>query len=122
MQVIHIDRVFSTSMPFTKGNKLGTAGGRSKANHTKEAEALRAYWVKQYVKNKAAIVRAAIEKAIGGDIAAIKEANERAMGKVAQEVQNTGKDGKELPTPILINMNVHADHSNPKDSEAQQAY
>src|ERR1017187_8734733 len=91
--------------------------GRKKASHTIAAEALRAYWVAEYIKRKAEIVKATLDKAASGDVPAIKEANERAMGRVPQPL--TGKDDEPLfPIPILAKMNVPTHHRN---SEGQPA-
>lgn len=98
---------------FQKGNKLG---GRTKANHTIQAEAYKAFLVQEVLKNKGPLIQALIDKGLAGDVHALKEIHERTMGKVAQEVQNTGKDGMELPTPILINMNVQPHVSHEEDS------
>lgn len=66
-------------MPFQKGNKLG---GRDKAPHTIQAEAYKKYLIEQVIKNKAPLVQALIDKGLAGDVPALKEINERSMGKV----------------------------------------
>jgi hypothetical protein len=94
--------------------------GRKKANHTIQAEALRAYWVAEYIKRKSEIVKATLDKAVTGDVPAIREANERAMGKVKETTELVGKDGKDLfPVPILTNMNVST-HDRDKENKPAQ--
>jgi hypothetical protein len=60
--------------------------GRKKAGHTIQAEAYRAYLVSEVMKNAKPIVAALIDKAKTGDVQAIKELHERAMGKVKDEM------------------------------------
>ena len=57
-----------------------------KAGHTIQAEAYRAYLISEVMKNAKPIVAALINKAMGGDVQAIKELHERAMGKVKDEM------------------------------------
>ncbi len=66
------------------GGKRPGAGRKpgSRGNNSKLAEVLKAEFIKEYQKRKATIWKALFEKAEQGDIQAIKEANERAMGKV----------------------------------------
>lgn len=61
----------------------------SRAPHTLEAQALRQYIISEFIKNKEPIVQALIERAKGGDIPAIKELFERAMGKVSDKLELT---------------------------------
>jgi hypothetical protein len=82
-----------------------------------QAEAYRRALLDLVEKNKRGLAQALVDKGLSGDVPALKEINERMLGKVAQEL--TGKDGKDLfPVPILSKVNVHTDDSNPKDSEA----
>jgi hypothetical protein len=72
------------------GNRTGAGRPRgSKAGHTLEAQALRQYIITQFIKNKEPIVQALIERAKNGDIPAIKELFERAMGKVTEKLEVT---------------------------------
>lgn len=38
----------------------------------------------------------------------------------AQRSEHTGADGKDLPTPILANLDVHSDNSDKEDSETTE--
>ena|ERR1700693_5836585 len=73
--------------------------GRKKAGHTIEAEAYRAYLVSEVMKNAAPIVAALINKAKKGDVQAIRELHERAMGKVKDEIDLNGKVNLILDVP-----------------------
>ena len=88
-------------MPGDTARENGKKGGRPKARHTLEASALRAYIIEEVVKQKSALVKKLIEKAKGGDIAAIKELLDRTLGKSKEQVDITS-GGK--PIPILGNV------------------
>ena len=90
-------------MPGDTARENGKKGGRPKARHTLEASALRAYIIEEVVKQKSALVKKLIEKAKGGDIAAIKELLDRTLGKSKEQVDIT-YGGK--PIPILGNLST----------------
>ena len=71
-------------MPFQKGNKLGK--GRPKAPHTIATEIYRKYLVDEVVKHREGLIKAMIDKGLTGDIPAIKEAHERVLGKVTENI------------------------------------
>lgn len=69
----------------------GRKGGRPKAAHTIQAEQGKALLVKMYLENIRPINQALIDKALTGDIQAIKELHDRVYHKAAQPL--TGLDG-----------------------------
>ena len=69
------------------GRKPGSKGG-----NTKLAEQLKAEFIKEYTKHKKEIWDALFTKAKAGDTQAIKEANERAMGKVPATIDASDSD------------------------------
>ena len=90
------------------GRKPGSVGGNTKA-----AELLKAGFIKQYGKRKEKIWKALLDRAEQGDVPAIKEANERAMGKV--------KDTTELVNPaggaiVFMPMEIANKHGLPLSS------
>ena len=79
-------------MPGDTARENGKKGGRpkgSKARHTLKAMALRAYIIDEVVKEKKKLVKAMIDKAIGGDIIAIRESLDRTLGKSKEQVDVT---------------------------------
>lgn len=85
------------SAPAHIARENGKKGGRpkgSKASHTLEAEAAKAELVRMYIENIKPINQALIDKALTGDIQAIKELHDRVYGKAPQAI--TGPDGKDL--------------------------
>lgn len=70
------------------GGKRPGAGKKkgSKASHTLEAEAVKQLYVEKAKQYAEPIATALIEKAITGDIGAIKEFNDRAFGKAPQSI------------------------------------
>lgn len=94
----------------------------SKAAHTIEAETYRKILIAEVVKHAVPLAQALVAKGLMGDVPALKEINERTLGKVTDRTEVTGADGKDLfPVPILANMNVPADHSNETNRSADQA-
>ena len=75
--------------------------GRKKANHTIAAEAYKKYIVEEVVKQKGPLVKALIDKALTGDVAALKEVHDRALGKVKEAFDLTS-GGKAIP--LLANV------------------
>lgn len=73
--------------------------GRPKAKRTVERERLMDYIAKRVADEGEAIVTVLIEKALKGDVIAIRELLDRGFGKPKQAVEMTGKDGKDLFTP-----------------------
>lgn len=84
------------------GGKRAGAGKPKgyKASHTLEAELYRKELIKQIVENKKPLARALVKKGLKGDVPALKEINERALGKVRDMVDITSK-GK--PIALLGN-------------------
>lgn len=69
-------------------------GGRpkgSKATHTITAEAGKAALIKAYLENITPINQALVNKALTGDIPAIKELHDRVHGKANQAVEVSGE-------------------------------
>ncbi len=89
---------------FDKGNRFGVGKGRPKETEQQKIEKKsRKLLIEEY---KQALTEALkfvspvlITKALQGDIHAIKELNDRAIGKATQTVELSGKDGE----PIRIN-------------------
>jgi hypothetical protein len=73
----------------------------SKAKHTIQGEAFRVALIAAVLKEKAPLIRALIDKAKGGDIPALKEINDRVLGKSTESIDLTSK-GNELKMPTLI--------------------
>lgn len=70
-------------MPFEKG-KSGNAGGKSKSKIV--SDALRVELLADDKKKLGLIARALIEKAVAGDVPAIKEIMDRTEGKSVQPI------------------------------------
>jgi hypothetical protein len=105
----------------SKGGSRPGAGRKpgSKAPHTIQAEAYRAELIRRVIASKGPLIDALIQKGLTGDVPALKEINERTLGKVKDVSEITGKDGKDLfPVPILANLNVSTDDSDKKDKPA----
>ena len=101
-------------MPGDASRENGKKGGRPIARHTLEASALRAYIVKEVVKRKQKLVKAMIDKAVEGDIIAIREALDRTLGKAKEQVDIT------VTRPIPILGDVSKNNSDKKDSESDK--
>lgn len=89
----------------------GKKGGRPVGSFSKtrmEAIELRTLYAEKAREHGGAIAEALIEKALTGDIAAIKEFNDRAYGKAKGELELYGKDGKDLiptvPTERILEL------------------
>lgn len=84
--------------------------GRKVANHTLEAAVLRQKLIEAYSLRAPEINKALIDKAITGDVPAIKELHDRVHGKAMQAIEMTGKDGKDLvPTPTMTALAAQLD-------------
>jgi hypothetical protein len=68
----------------------------SKASHTLQAEKGKALLIQMYLENVRPINQALIDKALAGDIQAIRELHERVYGKVTQPI------GGDKDNPIII--------------------
>jgi hypothetical protein len=66
----------------------------SKAAHTLEAQAVKQLYVEKAKQYALPILEALVDKALKGDVGAIKEFNDRVFGKAPQAI--TGPDGAEL--------------------------
>lgn len=86
----------------------------SKAKHTIQGEAYRAALIAAVLKEKAPIIQALIAKAIGGDVPALKEINDRVLGKSTENIDLTTQ-GDKLQMPTLIK--VIELPTKPKDAE-----
>ena len=85
-----------------------------------QAEAYRKALIDLIEANKEGLALALVNKGLAGDVPALKEINERALGKVTDKTEVTGKDGAALPTPILIHMNVPAHKRHQEDQPAKE--
>lgn len=74
---------------FQKGNK---GGGRKKANHTIQAEAYRKRLIEKVIKKQDPIIEALITRALTGDIPAIKEIQERVLGRPKESLELSGTE------------------------------
>ncbi len=75
-------------MPFTKGNKLG---GRTKASHTLNAEAAKAYIIDRVTKELEPIMDKAIAQAKSGDATTRKDLLDRAYGRPKETIEHQGE-------------------------------
>ena len=81
-------------MPGLQSIENGKKGGRpkgSKAKHTLEAEAGKMALIKAYMENIVPINQALINKALTGDVSAIKELHDRVHGKALQAIEHSGE-------------------------------
>jgi len=62
----------------------GKKGGRPRATHTLQAERAKKQLIKAYIANIKPINKALIDKAIDGDIQAIRELHDRVYGRALQ--------------------------------------
>jgi hypothetical protein len=85
---------------FTGGKQKGS--GRPKGSlggNTLRAQAAKEALIRYFMQHQAKIQGALLEKALTGDVPAIKEIFDRVFGKSIQGVEMTGKDGADLFTP-----------------------
>lgn len=83
-------------MPGEASIENGKKGGRpkgSKATHTLQAEHGKALLIQAYLDNIKPINQALVNKALTGDIQAIKELHDRVHGKANQAVDISGEVG-----------------------------
>lgn len=73
--------------------------GRPIAQHTIQAEKLKAYLIEEVLKEHGPIIKALIDKAKTGDIQAIKEVLERSLGKVKDEMDLRANIKHQLDVP-----------------------
>lgn len=69
-----------------KGGKRKGAG-RKKASHTIKAEAARKYLIEQVIKEIEPLVKALIKQGKAGNITALKEIFDRALGRVTDDIR-----------------------------------
>ena len=71
----------------SRGGKRPRSGRKkgSLASHTLEAQEIRICLIKEVLKEKGAIIKALINKAKKGDIAALREILDRTLGKVKEQ-------------------------------------
>lgn len=81
-----------------RGGKREGAG-RPVAAHTIQAEALKKALIEAVLKEREPLIKALITKGKKGDVAALREIFDRALGKVALPMEHSGPEGR--PIPIL---------------------
>lgn len=72
----------------------------SKASHTLEAEYYRKVLIQEIIANAEPLAKVLVQKGLSGDIPALKEINERSLGKVKDNVDLTSK-GKQLGAAVI---------------------
>ena len=101
---------------FKKGDqywKLRKHRGNVPAEIQEEDKKLKKFLVLEYKKHKKEITRALIEQAERGNVPAIKEIHERAMGRVTEKTELTGRNG--APVSVIS----FRDFKNFKDSHPE---
>ncbi len=88
------------------------------ASHTLEAQEFRKRLIERALPKWDAIIDSLITLALHGEIYAIRELNDRIMGKAAQPLAGIDEKGNMKPIPILANLNVSTDNSNQENSAA----
>lgn len=71
----------------------------SKASHTIEAQEAKKLMIASFLERQKEVDNALLEKAVTGDVPAIKEVYDRVYGKAVNPVEMSGKDGKDLFNP-----------------------
>jgi hypothetical protein len=84
-----------------KGGKREGAG-RKVALHTIQSQKLRAYLIARVLKEQGPLVDALIFEAKNGNVPALKEVFERAIGKVPNVLEPGGDGEFELPFTLVI--------------------
>lgn len=109
-------------MPFSKGDPNINRNGRPPLGFSMRDEIAKALERQSLdgTPMKQGVAESLVDKALEGDIFAIKEINNRMDGLPPQSIDHT-TNGKDLPTPILagIEYGVHSDDSDQEDREAQ---
>jgi hypothetical protein len=87
-----------------KESKVGAPAGNTNSNKNNRiwANTIRKLAVQEDYKRIHAIAEKLYEKAIEGDLGAIKEVGDRLDGKAVAVQELTGADGKDLPSGIGI--------------------
>ncbi len=75
--------------------KAGRPRG-SLAKHTIEAQAYREALVATIIDKMGSVIQALIDKAINGDVAAIKEINDRVLGRASQPIADNVQELKQI--------------------------
>lgn len=85
------------------GGKRPGAGRKkgSKASHTLQAEAGRAFVVATIARHLKPLLAAMVEKAKEGNVQAFSELMDRGWGRPAQAMELTGKDGQQLAITLV---------------------
>lgn len=78
----------------------GRGQGRKKGSKSLASEAYRQFLIKEVSKEKGPIVAALIEKAKRGDVLALREINDRVLGRATEHVDLTSGGN---PIPLLGN-------------------
>lgn len=75
--------------------------GRKVANHTIEAEKFRAILIAKVVEKAEPLVEALIKKGLSGDVPALREIQDRVLGK-PKEVLDVTTDGEPLQQSVIV--------------------
>jgi hypothetical protein len=94
--------------------------GRKKGEATLVGERIRNKISEMIEKEQVPLIKALLDKAKKGDVFAFKELFDRAFGRASQAIELSGKDGKDLPIPILKIQNVFTNHSNTEDNSSNE--
>lgn len=90
----------------------------SKAPHTLEAETYRKVLIQKIVENAKPLAEALLAKGLTGDVPALKEINERALGKVKDSVDITSK-GEQIKAINYILPNGDNPQANPQTAPSE---
>lgn len=89
--------------------KTERRGGRPKLEATKLREAL----IAEAEKRAAPLAKVLMDKAMTGDVPAIREMMDRALGKALQSFDHTSQ-GEKMPVPILVHLKPDDDDESKK--------
>lgn len=96
------------------GGKRQGAGRKkgSKASHTLEAEQYRKVLIATIIKHKKPLAEALVSKGLSGDVPALKEIHDRALGKSKESLDITSGGN---PIPIYNGLSVSRHNSDKED-------
>lgn len=109
-------------MPFVKGQKK--IGGRKKQSRNKvtikrekQRKLYEDYLLREILKEKGTVIRALLNEAAKGNVQAIREVNERSLGKVKEQIEHSG----EVKVPVAnIIINPISNDKQTKDNTGSE--